>query len=582
MFLAPKIIPVCDVMSKKYATILEQETMERAVLMMLKERLDDIYVVDSRYKLKGVFTLSDVSRVMSQKINLKQSVVRFMQPEVLTIGELDTLVEARDLMLRHGIGRLPVVVNDEIIGVVRTSEIRDNFYMKMEEVGHQLNHIINNIHEAVCVVDDFGVVVVWNYNAERLYGVVAEEIIGKPLSEYFPNALLLRVLKERETIENVYHSPRAKSNIAISAQPIYIEGRFVGAVSTDRDITEVETLSNALASATEKVEFLEEEMKRIANDGFGKLIGKCPELQKSIGVARQVAPTTASVMINGESGTGKEVFARSIHTQSKRSGLFVPVNCSAIPTELFESEFFGYEAGAFTGANRKGKAGIFELADNGTVFLDEIADLPMSMQAKLLRVLQENEIRRVGGEVIKKVDVRVISATNKDLKKLVEEGAFREDLFFRLNVIEINLPPLRERGTDIDLFINKFLEDLSVLAGRKKPVIQVEALNLLRKYKWKGNVRELRNTIEQLVILCSDGVIGVELIPQYIRDALNEPVSSELKDSMDLNEVVEDIEKRTIKKALEMANGNKAAAAKLLNVKRTTLYYKIEQYHLND
>ena len=582
MFLAPKIVPVCDVMSKKYATILEQETMEHAVFVMLMKKLDDIYIVDSRFKLKGVFTLSDVSRVMNEKINLKQPIMHFMQSKVLTISELNTLLEARDLMVKHGIGRLPVVVNDEIVGVVRTDEIRDSFYMKMEELGHQLNHIINNIHEAVCVVDDYGVVLVWNNNAEKLYGVKAEEIIGEPLSKYFPNALLLRVLKEREAIENVHHSPRVKSNIAISAQPIYIEGRFVGAVSTDRDITEVEMLSNALANETRKVEFLKEEMKRMADDGFGELIGKCPELQKNIDVARQVAPTTASIMINGESGTGKEVFARSIHIQSKRSGLFVPVNCSAIPSELFESEFFGYEAGAFTGANRKGKSGIFELADGGTVFLDEIADLQMSMQAKLLRVLQENEIRRVGGETTKKVDVRVVSATNKDLKKMMEEGKFREDLFFRLNVIEINLPPLRERGTDIDLFINKFLTDLSLKTGRKKPAIQIEALNLLRKYKWKGNVRELRNTIEQLFILCNDGVIRVGSIPQYIRDALKQPVVSALTDSMDLNEVVKEIECRTIKKALELTAGNKAAAAKLLNVKRTTLHYKIEQYKLND
>lgn len=582
MFLAPKIVPVCDVMSKKYATILEQETMEHAVFVMLMKKLDDIYIVDSRFKLKGVFTLSDVSRVMNEKINLKQPIMHFMQSKVLTISELNTLLEARDLMVKHGIGRLPVVVNDEIVGVVRTDEIRDSFYMKMEELGHQLNHIINNIHEAVCVVDDYGVVLVWNNNAEKLYGVKAEEIIGEPLSKYFPNALLLRVLKEREAIENVHHSPRVKSNIAISAQPIYIEGRFVGAVSTDRDITEVEMLSNALANETRKVEFLKEEMKRMADDGFGELIGKCPELQKNIDIARQVAPTTASIMINGESGTGKEVFARSIHIQSKRSGLFVPVNCSAIPSELFESEFFGYEAGAFTGANRKGKSGIFELADGGTVFLDEIADLQMSMQAKLLRVLQENEIRRVGGETTKKVDVRVVSATNKDLKKMMEEGKFREDLFFRLNVIEINLPPLRERGTDIDLFINKFLTDLSLKTGRKKPAIQIEALNLLRKYKWKGNVRELRNTIEQLFILCNDGVIRVGSIPQYIRDALKQPVVSALTDSMDLNEVVKEIECRTIKKALELTAGNKAAAAKLLNVKRTTLHYKIEQYKLND
>ncbi len=580
MFLAPKLIRISDVMSKNYMTIREHESIERALHEMLAAHLDDIYIVNELGKLIGIFTLSDVSMLISQKSSFERLLSDHMHSVIVIISGRDTLESARDLMMLREIGRLPVVVDEVMIGVVRTKEIRDNFYMKMEEVGRQLNHIINNIHEAVCVVDVEGNVAVWNDNAEKLYGVGAAEIMGKSLADYFPNALLLKVLKEKERIENIYHSPRARSNIAISAQPIYIDGLFVGAVSTDRDITEVETLSVALADATQKVIFLEEEMKRIANDGFGEIIGKCPELQKNISTARQVAPTGISVLINGESGTGKEVFARSIHIQSRRKGLFVPVNCSAIPGELFESEFFGYEAGAFTGANRKGKTGIFELADRGTVFLDEIADLPMSMQAKLLRVLQESEIRRVGGETIKKVDVRVISATNKNLKKMVESGEFREDLYFRLNVIEIALPPLRARGTDIDLFINKFLTEVSASSGKKTPMMQVQALNVLRKYHWKGNVRELRNTIEQLVVLCMDGIIREELLPQYIRESVSQVEQSTKVETLDLNVVVEQIERNTISKALEISKGNKAATAKLLNVKRTTLYYKLAQYGL--
>lgn len=581
MFLAPKIIPVCDVMSKKYITINEIERVETAIDRMLIDRFDDIYVVNEAFKLIGVFTLSDVSQIIKNNLGMDRPVSDFMQDEIVTIGELSTLVDARNMMIRYKIGRLPVVVKDEMVGVIRNSEIRDSFYMRMEEVGHKLNHIINNIHEAVCVVDDEGLVVVWNYNAERLYGVNADDIIGKALKDFFPNAILLKVLGEKVTIDNVYHSPRANSNVAISAHPIYIDGRFVGAVSTDRDITEVEKLSKALQSERDKVEFLEEEMKRISNDGFGKIIGKSPELQKSINIARQVAQTSASVLIFGESGTGKEVFSRAIHTQSKRTGLFVPVNCSAIPAELFESEFFGYEAGAFTGANRKGKAGIFELADKGTVFLDEIADLPLSMQAKLLRVLQENEIRRVGGETIKKIDVRIISATNKDLKKMVEEETFREDLYFRLNVIELTLPPLRERGSDIDLFIHKLLEEIAEQNNKRPPTIEIEALNLLRRYKWKGNVRELKNTIEQLVVLCNDGMIHETLIPQYIRDA-GEVTPTNLAEDVDLQTAVKHMEMSTIKRALEKARGNKAGAAKLLGIKRTTLYYKMDQYGITE
>ena len=299
-------------------------------------------------------------------------------------------------------------------------------------------------------------------------------------------------------------------------------------------------------------------------------------------MAKQVAKTNSSIMINGESGTGKEVFARAIHKYSEREGTFIPVNCSAIPQELFESEFFGYEPGAFTGATKNGKPGIFELANKGTLFLDEIGDMPYNMQAKLLRVLQEREIMRVGGNEIIKIDVRVISASNKDLAAMVKEETFREDLYYRLNVVEINLPSLRERGGDVAILIYEFLEEQCKINNKPFLKISKEALDMLQRYEWKGNIRELKNTMENMVVLSNRDTLEVEDIPVYIRNKVESKEDKETMYPMDLNMAVQILEKNKIQEALEKTSGNRSKAAKILNIPRTTLYYKMDQYEIRN
>ena len=318
--------------------------------------------------------------------------------------------------------------------------------------------IVDCIYEAVCIIDQQGTVLVWNKSSEKLYNIAYEEIIGRNINEFFPDALVDTVRKTGITVENRYHSPKKDCHILASAMPLYINNVFKGAVCTDRDFAEVMKLYSELEQANTKLIFLENEVKRFSKN-FGNIIGKSSAIVRKIEMARQIALTSTNVMITGESGTGKEVFARAIHEASGRKGLFVPVNCSAIPAELFESEFFGYCPGAFTGANKKGKMGILELANGGTIFLDEIGDMQFFMQAKLLRVLQEREVVRLGGEKAIKLDMRVVSATNKDLKEMVKEGKFREDLYYRLNVVEISLPPLRERKEDIPLFVEHFIRE---------------------------------------------------------------------------------------------------------------------------
>ncbi|PMP68192.1 MAG: RNA polymerase subunit sigma-54 [Thermodesulfobacterium geofontis] len=319
-----------------------------------------------------------------------------------------------------------------------------------------------------------------------------------------------------------------------------------------------------------------------------------PQMKKIYELAKKVAPSSSTVLILGESGTGKEVLAKYIHFCSKRKGPFVPINCAAIPEELLEAELFGYEKGAFTGAI-KSKPGKFELANEGTIFLDEIGDLSPKLQAKLLRVIQEKQVERLGSERAIKIEVRILAATNKDLEKEVKERRFREDLFFRLNVIPIKLPPLRERKEDIPLLAKFFLKRICEREGIEEKTFTPEALEKLINYPWPGNIRELENLIERLVILSENNIIGVEdlslpsldskfpvresLVKE--KDILNKYALPDIsEEGIELNKILREIEIYYLKRALEIARGTKTKAAKLLGLNRTTFIEKLKKYNL--
>ena len=452
------------------------------------------------------------------------------------------------------------------------------------EIELQLRLILGNLHEAVCVINTSGIVTFWNASSEKLYGIKAKEIVGQSIEKFFKDPILLRALKEKKTFQNLKHNPKGETDVILSAVPLIYKGELIGAVSTDRDLNEITNLYMELDREKTKVEILKQQMKEITQDKyfFGKIIGKSKALVDAMTVAKQVAKTDASVLITGESGTGKEVFSRSIHEESERKGDFIPVNCSAIPSNLLESELFGYIEGAFTGAYKKGRPGKFELANGGTLFLDEIGDMPLLMQAKLLRVLQDGIVYRVGSSKPIKVDVRIIAATNKDLHKLMENGEFREDLYYRLNVVTISIPPLRERKEDIPELIKDFLLEFSKKNNKNNIYMTPDAMKILTDYHWKGNIRELKNTIERLVILSQDNEIGIKDIPIEIINSTNVTSFIDLDREIpfDFKEAVEEFEKNIIINALEKTNGNKVQAAELLNIKRATLYYKLNLYNL--
>ncbi len=322
-----------------------------------------------------------------------------------------------------------------------------------------------------------------------------------------------------------------------------------------------------------------------------EFIGKSPALRRVFQMVDKVSRTDSTVLISGESGTGKELLARLIHKKSPRSKKpFVPVNCGAIPRELMESELFGYVKGAFTGAYR-GRAGRFEVADGGTIFLDEIGDLPIDLQVKLLRVIQEKTFERVGDSTPIKVDVRIIAATNKDLEEEVKEGRFREDLFYRLNVIPIHIPPLRERKEDIPLLVNHFIEKFNREKGFSIEGVDEDLVKALTNYHWPGNVRELENVVERMVVLAEGNKLTMDDLPEKIKERRERPSESmeemlskiELPEGgINLKELLERIEEKLINQALEISGGVKEKASKLLGMKRTTLVEKLRRKKLKD
>ncbi len=329
--------------------------------------------------------------------------------------------------------------------------------------------------------------------------------------------------------------------------------------------------------ALEKRRLVEENLRLRAElettRGKRNIIGQSLGIRETLELVEQVAPSTANVLITGESGTGKELIARAVHTQSLRaSAPFVAINCAAIPETLLESELFGYEKGAFTGASQR-REGRFERADKGTLFLDEIGDLPMHVQVKLLRVLQEGEIERLGGSQTIPVDCRIIAATNKDLAEEVKEGRFREDLYYRLNVIHVPLPPLRDRRDDVPLLVHHFLDAYSRKNRKAISAVAPDAMELLQGYAWPGNVRELENVMERAVVLCRGDVIEVQQLPPQIRSGSGTTRTI----SIPLGTPLEEVEQRMITETLKMTKGDKRLAAQLLGIATRTIYRKLPQ-----
>ncbi|MCG0275855.1 MAG: sigma 54-interacting transcriptional regulator [Thermosediminibacteraceae bacterium] len=451
-------------------------------------------------------------------------------------------------------------------------EIQKIKMMPQEKKEKEIKAVLDATVEGIIAIDKNGIITAFNPAAEKILKIKAEEAIGRPVAEILaPDIPMLRTLKTGESYDNVeivLNGEKTKSHYITSGRPILDQdGNPVGAVASLQDI---ESVMELVYSFTQP-----------AMITFDEILGESEKIKKVKEIAKIAAKGNSTVLIRGESGTGKELFARSIHMASpRRNKPFVAVNCAAIPDTLLESELFGYEEGAFTGAKKGGKQGLFKYADKGTLFLDEIGELSSYLQVKLLRVLQEGKIRLVGGNEEIPVDVRIIAATNRNLEKLMKEGQFREDLYYRLNVIPIFIPPLRERKEDIPLLTKHLIKKLSKKVGKKIFDISPEAMKKLMEYDWPGNVRELSNVIERAINLCDEEVIGVEhlvLKEEEFDESLAIRQADGEKPCKRLKEVVEEAEKKAIIEALSKSKSIREAA-RFLGVTHATILNKMKSY----
>ncbi|MEN1968035.1 sigma 54-interacting transcriptional regulator [Lentibacillus sp. N15] len=456
----------------------------------------------------------------------------------------------------------------------------------MDDDKHILNTILSAEDDAITVINDNREVIYWNDAAVATYNIHKSEILHQPINRFFHNddLMVLKVLDTRKPVKNAYHRPRKNKHVVINAAPIFDQNQqLVGSVSVERDITQIVKLNDNLETTSVELNALRQQVYTAnGNTPFATLKGESTALNQVVRIARKAAKTDATTLILGESGTGKEVCARSIHeASSRKNGPFIPVNCGAIPVALFESELFGYEGGSFTGAEKKGKAGKIEMANNGTLFLDEVGELPLEMQVKLLRVLQENAIYRIGDSTGKEINVRFIAATNQNLEQLMEEKRFRSDLFYRLNIIPLTMPPLRERLKDIPELAQLFLQQFASKYQVPIPDLQPGAMELLLSFHWAGNVRELRNLMERIVILSEKAAITKEDLlhfHQHHASTTNTKAAHDKHPS--LTQEKETIEKQRIMDTLKQTNGNKSAAAKALGISRVTLYSKLKKFDI--
>lgn len=520
-----------------------------------------------------------------------------------TTGILEVLQDGkpqlgRRLKLKDGTyitNREPIIINGEITGAVAVFHDITNLQVLINEL-HGENERIRELQETLQTILELstdGVIAVnRNYIItmanQAFAGLVdrnAAGLIGRNVYDCYDNPTFPLVM-ESGVPEYGYVMNLNGHNIVANRVPIKKNGEVVGAlgVVAFKNVNDLYALTEKVDKLRNELAFYKDELDRVYKERFNfeKIVGETPEFRALKDTARKVARTNSTVLIRGESGTGKELFAHALHSESAHSrGPFVKVNCAAIPETLLESELFGYSEGAFTGAKKGGQVGKFELAHRGTIFLDEIGDMSAQMQAKLLRVLQEKTIERLGEGVSRKIDVRVIAATNRNLEELIKNKVFREDLYYRLNVITLNIPPLRDRKIDVEPLVEYFIDIFNCQFGQQVKSVESGVLELFYKHKWPGNVRELQNVIERAFNVIDGDTITKKHLPLYLQEQVNSGrVHSAVLRGLPF--VIAKLEREAIIEALNLTNGNRNKAASILNISRAGFYKKMKEYDIKE
>lgn len=528
-------------------------SVEETIFHFNKERTDVLEVFNDSNNIVGYFTL-DSLQIAIQKGDLAGRIKKYVTNHV------------------------------EIKSPTFTEEILKNYLVEKnhENVLNEFHiKIINSLHDGVYITDQHGYTVLINRAYERITGIVASEIVGLHMNElvkkgYISQSISLEVLKQKKSI-TMMQKINNDRKIIVTGTPIFSgEGEIIFVVNSVRDITELLKLKHELDGLHYWANH-EEENDAILNDinlNELELYISSSKTKQLFKLAERVAQTDVKVLLQGETGVGKSLIAKFIHAKSQRSDqVFLELNCGAIPANLIEAELFGYETGAFTGASKYGKKGLFEQANGGTLFLDEIGDLPLELQVKLLKVVEENRYMRIGSTTVCEVDVRILSATHKDLKKLVKNGKFREDLFYRLNIVPIHVPPLRERKQEIIPLLQRFLDRFNEKYHYQK-VFTIECLEYLTTHTFPGNIRELINLVERLVVTTDEDEITINHLPEEYRNVFAE--NCEIENAMTLKEAVEHFENKLIKQTINKYKTTRKAA-KALGVSQSSIVQKLKR-----
>ncbi|MGC7873206.1 sigma 54-interacting transcriptional regulator [Desulfosporosinus sp. SYSU MS00001] len=516
------------------------------------------------------YTLTDQDQDIFQGIRvLKEADVE------VVIGKIAMAKKAEEFGMKSvviGSGR--EAVRRALAEAIRVQEVRKQ---EQRRTG-QLKAILNFIYDGVIALDDQGCISVFNPVLEKLTGWTAEKAIGRFVTDVIPKAGCREVLMGgKADLGQIIEIGRSK--VVANRVPIIVDEKVEGVVTTFQTVDRLQSLEH-------KIRRTLAERGHVAKHRFEDILGQSNPLKEVVGLAKEYALVNSTVLLLGKTGSGKEMFAQAIHNAGPRhNGPFVAINCAALPENLLESELFGYVEGAFTGARKGGKAGVFEMAHGGTLFLDEVGEMAPSLQARLLRVLEEGEVMRLGDSSILPIDVRLITATHRNLREMVDEGSFREDLFYRLNVLSIIIPQLADRGNDILLIAKHFLELFCHKMNRPIGKFSSEAEKLLIDYSWPGNIRELRNAMERLVMQRWEKEITVEnifhalLIERQSAEAhsLSRGTKPDERDfgEESMRKGLENVEQNLIRRTLQECRGNKTEAARRLGISRTTLWRKL-------
>jgi PAS domain S-box-containing protein len=484
--------------------------------------------------------------------------------------------------------RTPIIQKGEVVGVMSVFHDREEYekisqhLSKYQEIVHEVEAIISSSYDGIYVTDGEANTIRVNTAYEEITGIKAPEVLGRNMRDlvaggFFSESVTLKVLEENKTV-TLSQKLKTGKHVLVTGNPFFDdEGRIKMVVTNVRDMSDLDNLNQQLKESLERTKAYRDRLQELQMSAYkdNEIVRVSRAMRAVYDLVERICGTDATILLEGDTGVGKDRVAEEIHAKSNRAerGIFVKVNCGAIPETLLESELFGYERGAFTGADREGKHGLFEMADKGTLFLDEVESMSLALQGKLLRVLQDFEITRVGGTIPKKVDVRLVCASNQDLKELVSQQKFRSDLYYRLHVIPVHIPPLRDRIEDIPYLVRLFLDRFNKKYSQQK-IFSSAALDKLIKYAWPGNVREVANLIERLVVITTGSRIEVNDLPIEIYDRASEYEA--MCQGKTLKEHLRCVEMSLIRNAINKY-GNARRAAPHLGVHPSTLTRKLKE-----